>query len=179
MIRLLRSDDRGISVPELMVAMILASIASLLLFSLLDVANRVDLFSRDDSQVLDELRFASQMIKGDVREGRLVYDDSTDRILHIWIDSDIDNQQDANERVYWEIRTTGGDTDLVRYTEANTNPVIIAETIVDGPAFAYNPGIGSDPRTVTITLTADEDPAEPPAARVIESEIRLRNVETP
>ena len=172
-------NDSGISLPELMMALAISVTTTLLLMTIAFTTNSVEAFAQDDSATLAELRLATERITKEVRQSRIIYTDSTDRILHFWVDYDLDNQQDAEERIYWEVLTTSGDTDLVRYTEADATPILVAETMVDGATFAYAPVVGSVPRVVTITLTMDYDPSEPPASRVIESQIRIRNGSTP
>lgn len=169
------TDEAGITISELMVAIAITSITTLLLTTITFTTNRIDTFAQDDSSTLAELRIATERITKEIRQSRIIYPDSTDRLVHFWVDYDLDNQQDDNERISWEVRTESGDTDLVRYTEADPTPVVIAESYVDGPTFSYDPVVDSVPRVVTITLTMDGDPDKAPGSRVIESEIRIRN----
>lgn len=169
------TDEAGITISELMVALSITTITTLLLTTITFTTNRVDSFAQDDSATMAELRVATERITKEIRQSRIIYPDSTDRLVHFWVDYDLDNQQDPDERISWEVRTESGDTDLVRYTEADPTPLVIGESYVDGPTFTYDPVIGSIPRVVTITLTMDEDPNQAPGSRVIESEIRIRN----
>lgn len=181
MITRLVHDQRGITLPELLVALVISSIVGALAITVFVTANRADVYSQQDTAALDELRFATELITKEVRQARLVYADSTDTYLHVWIDFNIDNQQDLNERVIWEVRTVGGDTDLIRYSEDPNDPItLVAEGMQPVAAFGYDPALPGIPRTITIQLTVDMNTAaNTPGERVIQSQIRLRNAATP
>lgn len=176
----LHRDDRGFSLVELLVTLAILSVVGILSVTLLVTALRTDDYSRQETTALDELRFATEFITKEVRQARLVYPDSTDQYLHIWIDYDIDNQQDADERIVYEIDTTGITPTLIRYSEAGTpTRRILMEGIVVAPLFTYEPAFPAVPRTVGMTLQADVDPTSEPNARTVMSEVRIRNAATP
>lgn len=179
-LRNVASDERGFSLAELLVTLGIMSIVGLLSVTLLVTALRTDEFSRQETNALDELRFATEFMTKEIRQARLVYPDSTDQYLHIWIDYDIDNQQDTEEKIIYEIDTSGPVPVLIRYSEAG-NPTrrILLEGIVVAPLFTYEPAFPAVPRTVGMTLQADADPTTAPGARTVISEVRIRNAATP
>ncbi len=177
----LRADEAGLSLAELLVAMMISSLALSLLAVMVSSSVRAEIFSRDDSASLDDMRIVAERITKEMRQGRLMYPDSTAYRAHFWVDFDLDNQQDADERIYWEVRDDGtGDWDLVRYTDADPTELVIAEFVVDeGDVFAYDPPFPGIVRLVDIAITFDVDPNERPVAHTVESSVRLRNAATP
>lgn len=174
------ADEEGFSLAELLVTLSIMSIVGILVVTLLITALRTDDYSRQETSALDELRFATEFMTKEIRQARLVYPDSTDQYLHIWIDYDIDNQQDADERIVYEIDTTGTTPTLIRYSEAGTaTRRILMEGVVVAPIFTYEPAFPAVPRIVGMTLQADVDPTSEPNARTVMSEVRIRNAATP
>lgn len=176
----LRSDG-GVTLPELLIAILISSLALALLGAMVSSGTRAEIFTRDDSASLDDMRITAERITKEVRQARLLYGDSTDYVAHFWVDYDLDNQQDPEERIYWALRDDGtGDFDLVRYTEADPTQVVISEFAVDaGPVFTYEPVLPGIVRNVSFAIAFDVNPAQPPVAHTVESSIRLRNQATP
>ena len=180
MIDRLKSED-GITLSEVLVAMLISSLALALLAAMVSSGTRAEIFTRNDSVSLDEMRITAERITKEVRQARLLYLDSTDYMAHFWVDYDLDNQQDLEEKIYWEVRDDGtGDFDLVRYTEATPTPLVISEFAVDGgPVFTYDPVLPGIVRNVRFAIVFDVDPTRAPVAHTVESTIRLRNQATP
>lgn len=180
MIHRFRADD-GLTLSEVLVAMLISSLALALLAAMVSSGTRAEIFTRDDSAALDEMRITAERITKEIRQARLLYGDSTDYVAHFWVDSDLDNQQDLDERIYWAVLDDGtGDFDLVRYTEANPTPLIISELAIDaGPVFSYDPALPDIVRTVGFAIAFDVDETKAPVAHTVESSIRLRNQATP
>lgn len=176
----LRSDD-GLTLSEVLVAMLISSLAMALLAAMVSSGVRAELFTKKDSESLDDMRITAERITKEMRQARLLYGDSTDYVSHFWVDYDLDNQQDLEERIYWAVRDDGtGDFDLVRYTDADPTELLISEHIVDaGPVFTYEPALPDIVRNVHFAIVFDVDPTRVPVAHTVESSIRLRNQATP
>lgn len=174
-------SDRGVTLPELLIAILISALALALLGAMVSSGTRAEIFTRDDSAALDDMRITAERITKEVRQARLLYGDSTDYVAHFWVDFDLDNQQDLDERIFWALRDDGtGDFDLVRYTEAEPTQVVISEYAIDaGPVFTYDPLLPDVVRTVNFAIAFDVNTAQPPVAHTVESAIRLRNQATP
>lgn len=171
--RRLVADERGITLVEMMVAMAISAVVSLLLLAALSMVFRVDRFTRQDSQALGELRIATERFQKEMRQARKVYADSTATSVHFWVDYNRDNQQNQSEKLTWRQETISGETRLVRTNEAGSS-FIEAVDLVPGSPFLYNPA-PEDTTVVTITLTADVSPGAQPSGRTVRTRVRLRN----
>ncbi len=166
--------ESGISIVEMMIALFITMIVGGLLTMAVLMVVRVERFTSEDSQSLGELRTATERFLKEVRQARKIYDTSTGTLIHFWVDYDRDNQQDASEKLIWELTTSGGSTTLTRTSEAGGTPRTIASRLAAGSPFTYAP---PPPGTtvVRIVLTSITVGSGGPAGRTVRSEVRLRN----
>jgi hypothetical protein len=167
----------------MMIATAISAIVGSLLIAALSMVMRVDRFTREDSQGLAELRTATERFQKEMRQARKIYDAanapaSTATTVHFWVDYNLDNQQDLNERIIWRLETLSSGMRLVRTDEAKEEasqpPFIEAVDLVSGSSFSYAPA-PPDTTVVTLTLRADVSSGNQPSARTVRTRVRLRN----
>lgn len=176
MIRL-RTDERGVSLVDLLVGMLITSFVLAGVATTLVSAQRTEIFSDRDSQALAALRHGVQRLTTELRQARKIYPDSTTSRMRFWVDEDRDNQQDLAERIVWEVENTGSTATLTRSTDATSTELPVVSLIVPGTPFEYEPGDPSSTLVtlVRITLVADTDTDEDPESRTVRTEVRIRN----
>jgi prepilin-type N-terminal cleavage/methylation domain-containing protein len=194
-----RPGQRGMTLIELMIAVLLTGIILSMFVAAYMVVTRTDRQTSQDAQSLAQLRVATDRIERDLRQARRVYQDSNGSRLHLWVDSDRDNQQDLSERVTFELTTdnglapvaTGSAATLRRKTDVvGAAPMIVStgmQMFPSSPTFAYSPTftVAAAPSTawtdttlVSITLAADEAPGPYPGPRTLKTDLRMRNART-
>ena len=105
--RRLPADERGMTLPEVLIAMVITSVVtSVLLMGTVSIY-RGHNFTQQDSASLGALRTSLDRFEKEVRQARIMYDDSTGKLVHVWVDYDRDNQQDDVEQILWEIEDLG------------------------------------------------------------------------
>lgn len=170
----LDADERGITLVELMVAMVITVMVGLLLIAALTMVTRVDRFTRQDSEALAELRTATERFQKEMRQARKVYSDSTSTSAHFWVDYNRDNQQNLSEKLIWRQETVSGETRLIRTSEAGGTIIQALDIVPGSSSFVYVPA-PEDTTVVTITLTADVSSGSGPSGRTVRTQVRLRN----
>jgi type II secretory pathway pseudopilin PulG len=198
------SNVGGWTLVELMVGIVLSTVALTVMLQGFTLLQRTSTTLDEDSRAVSSLRTATDTMVRDLRAARRVYMDSTATRLHFWVDTNRDNQQDASERITYAVTSDTGATPnvagvpgrLVRSTDATTtaNRVVSDDAQLFAssggvvvPVFTYGPALAVDPASptgalswstvtlVTITLAADEAPGPYPAARTLQTGVRLRN----
>ena len=189
--RRLLADERGMTLPEVLIAMVITSVVtSVLLMGTVSIY-RGHNFTQQDSASLGALRTSLDRFEKEVRQARVMYNDSTDKKVHVWVDYDRDNQQDPVEKILWEIEDLGlNRAQLTRGTDA-TAPVIVSRNLVFDAAaayFAYNndpddPGDPDDPFTpveeasmITVRFVARAE-GSLAGERTVTTRVRLRNAD--
>lgn len=168
-------DERGITLPEIMIAIGILSLVGGVLFMALNSALRVDSFTAEDSQALGSLRTATERFQKELRQARTVYDDSTDQRIRFWVDYDRDNQQDPVERVIWELQVSGPEGTLTRETDAGGDQtIVVLNDVLPGSLFTYSPA-PPDTTIVNVLLIGEVVSGNRPSPRAIEFDVRLRN----
>jgi type II secretory pathway pseudopilin PulG len=175
--RLMWADERGaFTVSVLVIASALALLISAAAFGGLVSATQTESYLSQESIALAELRTATERFGKEVRQARVIYADSTSKMVHFWVDSDRDHQQNLNERISWEIvATSEGMAQLQRRTDAGMDATIHAQ-LVDVDAFSYAPA-PTETTVITATFSADTRTDDGGDARPVRTEIRLRNAD--
>lgn len=203
-----RAGEVGMTLVELMVAMLITGIVAAMVVAAYILTTRVDRQTSQDHQALSTLRLATDRIERDLRQARRVYKDSNASRLHMWVDYDRDNQQDLSERITFEIKTNNGlapatagtTSTLTRTTDdPATSPLLIADNMqlfppadVDRLTFQYLNALGATAFTsvaapsaswtattlVDIRFASDAAEGPYPAPRTLKTEVRLRNATT-
>jgi prepilin-type N-terminal cleavage/methylation domain-containing protein len=172
-------DERGMTLPEVLVAMVISGLVTgVLLLGMVSVY-RGQNFTQQDSSSLGALRTALDRFEKEVRQARVMYDDSTQKMVHLWVDYDRDNQQDLSEQITWQLEDLGGDrAQLTRATEAApSSPVVVARNLVfDASAaeFEYNATPVEEATLIRVRFVA-RAAGSIAGQRTVRTEVRLRN----
>ncbi len=177
--RTLRDDDSGLTLVELMVAMLAAAIVSAVMMQWLITVTRTDEYEQEASIALEEMRVAKGRLIKEMRFADTVeLSLSDEHTVELWTDLNDDDsaQVGIGEYVTWRIKPEGT---LTR--EGDDNPgfedVHASRLVYDlaaGPdtsRFTFDPSGTS----VTIELVADIDGADGPDPKRIRTEVHLRN----
>lgn len=192
-----RPDDRGVTLVETLVAMVLIGvIGSIVLRAVID-SNKLVRVTNDQSQGLSDVKVATERLSRDVRNARsvlcnptgtpaaLLADTDCAYHLQLWIDYNSDYVQQLSETVTWNLRAgaTSGQYDLVRKVQGGDD-VVEARTIVRNVAFTYDvqpgstaPAPGSAHTTsVNVNMFYDAQLNSGTTTKTVSVTARLRNV---
>ena len=167
------------TLPEVLIAMVITSVVtSVLLMGTVSIY-RGHNFTQQDSASLGALRTSLDRFEKEVRQARIMYNDSTDKLVHVWVDYDRDNQQDPVEQIEWEIEDLGSnDAKLTRTTEAApTESVDVSRNLVFDEAaayFAYNNDPVEEASMITVRFVARAE-GSLAGERTVTTRVRLRN----
>jgi type II secretory pathway pseudopilin PulG len=180
------NDERGVSLAELLVGMVLLAIVSTVLLNGAIQVFRASRVQSEDYDTLGALRNAVGFMEKELREGRRLRPGSTSQDLTIWVDHNRDYVEDDEEIVEYLISDEDGDGtfELRRTTQAGTTR-ILARYLESSSHFQYfqgaidlgydNPSL-ADTSAIVIELAANSPGTEGPE-RNIETQVRLRNAE--
>jgi prepilin-type N-terminal cleavage/methylation domain-containing protein len=118
--------DRGLTLVELMVTMILLAVVSTLVLTAVQQSSRILIHNQDEAAGLGDAKVILDRLGRDIREARSVtcdggLADPTDPLsgdvgckahLQLWVDSNSDYAQDADEVITWQLHRN---PDLVHY----------------------------------------------------------------
>jgi prepilin-type N-terminal cleavage/methylation domain-containing protein len=174
--RRLPADERGMTLPEVLIAMVITSVVtSVLLMGTVSIY-RGHNFTQQDSASLGALRTSLDRFEKEVRQARIMYDDSTDKLVHVWVDYDRDNQQDDLEQILWEIEDLGsGRAQLTRGTEATAEVIVSRNLVFDAASgFEYNNSLVEEASMITVLFKA-RAAGSLAGERTVTTRVRLRN----
>jgi len=169
-LRRLRADERGLSVAELGVSMVITAIVSVIMVTWVVAVTRTDELHQADDNALQQLRMAKERITRDLRraEGITVADPHQ---VTVWLDDDRDGFVDGGELITWTI-TQGGD--LVRSTD-ETLGVTEAERLSYRAGFLFDATLPAEVETVHVELVVLVESAGRLEERTIQTDVHLRN----
>jgi len=171
-----RRDERGLSVAELAIAMMIFSMIGVMAVTGLSSSTRSLGQVDDEVQGLQDLRVVSERLSRDLRQARGIDASSNSTQVTIWIDSDADYKQTSTETITWHLVGPYDDLyDVVR-EDGTGKKSIVGHTLVSAIAFFYDV---TPPKTrvVTVDMTYDAMPGRYAKLRKSTFEIRLRNVQ--
>ena len=167
------------TLPEVLIAMVITSVVtSVLLMGTVSIY-RGHNFTQQDSESLGALRTSLDRFEKEVRQARVMYNDSTDKKVHVWVDYDRDNQQDPVEQILWEIEDLGSNRAQLTRDTAATAPVIVSRNLVfDTLAayFAYNNAPVEEASMITVRFVA-RAAGSLAGERTVTTRVRLRNAD--
>lgn len=170
-------QEAGLSLVELLVAMVLTAIIGSTVLAIITTSLRTARFASDTRSTLDETRVAVERVARELRGARRVYTTSSGTTLSFWTDADFDGLQDTSEQLTYSLVTTGGQTQLQRSTAVTAStPRVIARGLSPAAAFTYDVAPPAT-RVVTITFTATGTPAGGASPLASTAGVRLRNVD--
>ena len=196
--RVLARGDRGVSLVETLVVMVLLTIVSTLVTRAVLDSHQVVRIVEDQTQGLADVRIASERLGRDIRQARSVVcnpvgtpapvvaaDPTCLFHLQLWVDENSDYVQQAAETVTWslEASTRPNQFDLVRTIGAGPG-VVQARTIVVQVAFAYDlaplstapPPGAAHTSVVSVNMTYDSNVRSGTQNKTVSFTGRLRNV---
>lgn len=186
-----RQDQRGTTLVELLVVIVLLAIIGAATTGVVVAVTRNEGFQRNVREVIDDGRVSLQAIRKELRSARRVLADSGPDRLHFWVDENQDAIRQANELICYVVRPLGtGRWEIVRWEGAtvgcDTPPAgasvrTLARTLVDpNPFVAYRPAPSSnvdDPPTREVDIVLELEVAAGRTHSVtVDGTVRLRNV---
>lgn len=190
--------DRGVTLVETLVVMVLLTIISTVLTRALIDSHKVVRIVEDQTQGLADVRIASERLGRDIRQARSVVcnpigtpapvtaaDPTCQFHLQLWVDGNSDYVQQAAETVTWSLEASSrpDQFDLVRTVGVGPGQVQ-ARTIVVQVAFGYDlPPLSVAPApgavhtsVVNVDMTYDSNVRSGSASKTVSFTGRLRNV---
>ena len=194
----LGTEDRGVTLVETMIVMVLLTIVSSLVTQAVIDSHKVVRIVEDQTQGLVDVRTASERLGRDIREARSVVcnpaltpvtlptlDPTCKFHLQLWIDYSSDYVQQANETVTWSLdnSTRPDQFDLVRRVGTGAG-LAQARAIVEQVAFSYDvlpgssaPGPGAvHTSVVNVKMKYDSNTRSGTTFKTVSFTGRLRNV---
>jgi prepilin-type N-terminal cleavage/methylation domain-containing protein len=193
-----RDDETGLTLVEVLVAMLIASVLGTSIFNIVISSKGTEEYQREWQAVIDDGRLSLQRIRTEVRSARRIYADSASDRLHFWVDKNQNQLAEPDEEICYAVESIGaGQWAVRRWEEAlstvagtcvpgsppsGTSPRVLAQTLVDPAAFAsYEPVPSADPndpatRRVHIRLNLEVLAGRGPDTTLVEGTVRLRNV---
>lgn len=183
--RLLR-DERGFSLPEVLVTMLMMLTVLFALYSIFDMSLRVFSFGNDKVEAVENARLGMERME---REIRAAYpqDDGTLLTTHETDAISFSNRTSADSSEAEQITYTSytpGDSSMQELgrsvDDGDEEPVVES---LDELTFDYIDGSGnpaedeSEPSIVRITLDV-EVPGDPPRSQTLTTEVSLRNAQS-
>lgn len=181
-------DDRGVSLVELLVTMILLAVVSTVLVGA--VVSTHGLFRKTDHEASGQtdVRTTIERLGRDVRNARSVDAGATASQLVLWIDSDSDYKKQPDEVVTWTLSAgVNGHFDVARTVDGQTTRT--ARLVISQLAFQYQTESGGaflappltqaqadSVRLITSDILYASDASRAEAARHTVFTERLRNV---
>lgn len=193
-----RVDEAGMTLVEVLVAMLIASILGTSIFNVVMSSKNTEEYQREWQAVIDDGRLSLQRIRTELRSARRVYADSAGDRLHFWVDQNQNQLQEPAEEICYAVENIGtGQWAVFRWDQAvntvagtcvpgsppsGSSPRVLAQTLVDpSPFVTYDPVPSTDPndpatRQVHIRFNLEVLAGRGPDTTVVEGTVRLRNV---
>jgi hypothetical protein len=106
-----------------------------------------------------------------------MYNDSTNKKVHVWVDYDRDNQQDPVEKILWQIKDLGSNRAQLTRGTGVTAPVVVSRNLVFDAAaanFEYNAPIVEEATIISVQFVA-RAAGSLAGERTVTTRVRLRN----
>lgn len=142
-------DDRGLSLVEVLVAIVLLTVVGSLVMRAVIDSHKVVRITEDQTQGLADVRIATERLGRDIRDARSVLCNPTgtdpalaaaDPLcqyhLQLWIDYNSNYVQEPAETVTWQLTPNGDQFDMSRVV--NGVGQVQARSIVTQVAFTYD-----------------------------------------
>jgi Tfp pilus assembly protein PilW len=189
--RALAQGNAGTSLVELLVAIILAGVLGSVVLSASILTHKDLRIADDETRGQEDVSVAVERLSRDLRQARgavcdgAASDPNCAVHLQLWIDSNSNYKQDADEVVTWRLQASAGDPghyNMIR--TVNGTSTTMARTIVQNVAFAYDvpPGAGQPgpgvvaTKQVTVSIFYDAVVGRGTSTRQATFTTLLRNV---
>jgi prepilin-type N-terminal cleavage/methylation domain-containing protein len=170
-------SDLGMTLIELLVAMVLSSLVGLVTLSavtkVMDGLGKVS----NDTQGLTDVRTVQERLSRDLRQARGIDAGATSSQLSIWIDSNSDYVKTADEVVVWQaVNAPGTSTKKqVKRTVGAQTPMVVGRTLVSNAVFAYNNATVTLANVVTVSISYDAVFGKSHTSKHMQFSVTLRN----
>lgn len=183
--------DSGMSLVEMVVAMIIAGFVGAVVLSATLLTHKNLRVADDETRGQEDVGVVVERLSRDLREARgavcdgAASDPSCFTHLQLWVDSNSNYKQDADEIITWNLQANPGDPghyNMVRTVNAVSS--VVARTIVQNVAFSYDvppgttqpgPGVVST-KKVSVAMSYDPAIGSGTATRQVVFTTLLRNV---
>jgi prepilin-type N-terminal cleavage/methylation domain-containing protein len=186
--RLLASDERGFTLPELMITVSMLVIVVAMFLGILENVNTAVGRQQARSISNDDARLAVARLDREIRSGNVLYNPADEAdphyTLRIYTQANATTETPSFQCVQWVIE----DRQLLRRSWPPGEPesvgawTVVAENVVNAdpdvnvPAFSLDPDPNKGERTVDIVLIVDSTPDDPTNRAVrIETSLTGRN----
>lgn len=172
MIKQLLHSDRGITLTELLVAMVVAALITGGVLTWTSAVTRADQRSKDTLEIIDQLRWAKTRLVAELRFAEDVFPPgSGDDEISMYVESNGTDgmQAGVGELVTYEILGSG----ILQRTSDDPaeDPINFAEHVL--PASSSMVMVGGD--TVEIEFVVDTDLTDEVNQRMIKTSVKVRN----
>lgn len=182
------ADDRGFSLAEMLVVMVVGAIVLTATSSMMISTLRAERGSSALRESMDSARVASERLRRELRGAQRLYPVNSagvaagPLVLPFWIDRNANGAVEADEEVTYELVEEAGEGQLRRYTRADPVPRIIARgldlSVVSGLSqsrFTWTVP-PPDTRVIDVVLVVRGDAAGATSELKVEESMRVRNV---
>ena len=186
-----RRDDRGVTLVELLVAIVLAGVLGSVVMSAVLITHTNIRTTDDEARGQDDVAVVTDRLSRDLRDARgvvcdgLASDPTCATHLQLWVDSNSNYHEDPDEVVTWQLQANPGDPghyNMLRTVSGSS--ITEARTIVRNVAFTYDvapglnqPGPGAiTTRQVTVAMYYDAVNGSGSSTRQVTFTTLLRNV---
>jgi prepilin-type N-terminal cleavage/methylation domain-containing protein len=169
-------DERGFTLVETLVVMMLLGIVSSMVTAAFISVSKTVRHDEDEARGLADVRKVVERLGRDIREARAIAAGADANHLVLWIDYNSDYRQQPDETVVWQLQPGGapGHFDVERSTSGGAT-YRQATTLVSDIAFTYDMP-APDTRLVTTSMTYDAILERGTTQRTVTFASRLRNV---
>lgn len=180
----IRQNDRGTTLTDLMVSIVLLAIlGAVMAATLISTYRSVDR-SDDETRGLADMRTLTERLSRDLRAARGVLKDEVPPVLaasssqlSLWVDYNADYRLQDAETVTWKLTANGPFQDVTRSIH-NGVTTTVARSLVDTAVFTYDDAASpQNTRTVGVSLRYDAIRGRAAGERSVNFAVRLRNVE--
>ena len=188
----MHTDERGVTLVELMVAILMLGVVTSTVFTVILNTQRTERFTSQVQDTMDDARLSLENIRQEIRAARMVFATSTARTMYFWVDQNQDTIQDPSEKICYHVADIAGDPGrytLERWTgsQGDCDPAsisvpagshTIAATLRNTDPFTYTPTPTATQATreVAIHMVFDVNTDAGPSAFAVDGTVRLRNV---
>lgn len=167
--RSLIRDERGVTLVELMVSMLLVAFVSAAVVTGMTSAMRSANLHRDDDRAVQDLRLAKERLTRELRTAAELQA-ATASSITVWIDSDADGTEDPGEVVTWEITADGS---LLRSTDTSPASAVVINLVAAESGFVFDAASIAETRLITVVLVVRVGTSD--GTRSMQTQILLRN----
>jgi prepilin-type N-terminal cleavage/methylation domain-containing protein len=172
--RLLRHDERGVSLLETSVALAITAIIAAALLAWTFTASSVDGRHAGDDEAVHSLRLVREQMLSELRSARSVLA-AEPLSVTVWSDAARDAELDTGESITWTLSVGG---EMLRSTDLDTGGPVASGFDASASYFGYDASLPGEVTTISVHLVATVPSGVGTAdgVRSLEVDLRLRNL---